>query len=118
MNGFKILRIECVNVNSLINKVLYVKHLAARHQLSVVAICEAWLVSSVSSSFVAVDGFQVVRGDGSDSIRKHGCCLYIADSLSFVSVEVDLLNVAVVFLRFVCSRGCCLQTSILYCCTG
>ena len=76
-------------MNSLINYVLYVKHLAARHHLSVVAICEAWLVSSVSSSFVAVDGFQVVRGDGSDSIRKHGCCLYVADSLSFVSVEVD-----------------------------
>ena len=89
-------------MNSLINKVLYVKHLAARHHLSVVAICETWLVPSVSSSFVAVDGFQVVRGDGSDSIRKHGCCLYVADSLSFVPVEVDLLNVAVVFLTDLC----------------
>ena len=58
---------------------------------------ETWLVPSVSSSFVAVDGFQVVSGDGSDSFKNHGCCLYVADSLSFVSVEVDLLNVAVVF---------------------
>ena len=39
-----------------------------------------------------------VRGDGSLSVRKHGCCLYVADSLSFVHVDVGLMNVAGVFL--------------------
>ena len=56
------------------------------------------MVPSVSSSFIAVDGLQVVRGDDSDSIRKRGCCLYVADSLLFVPVEVNFFNVAVVFL--------------------
>ena len=39
-----------------------------------------------------------MRGDGSDFMRKHGCCLYVANSLSFVPVKIDLLNVAVAFL--------------------
>ena len=43
--------------------------------MSIVAVCETWLIPSVSSSFVAIDGFQVVRGDGSNIISKHGCCL-------------------------------------------
>ena len=30
--------------------------------------------------------------------RKHDCCLYVADSLSFVQVDVDLSNAAGVFL--------------------
>ena len=60
--------------------------------------CETWLVPEVPSSSVAVDGFRVVRGDGSDAIRKHGCCLYVSESLSFVPIEIDLPNIADVLL--------------------
>ena len=87
-----------MNVNSLVSKVLYVKHFITMFSLSIVAVCETLLIPSVSSSFVAIDGFQVVRGDGSNITRKHGCCLYAAHFLSFASVDVGLLNVAVVFL--------------------
>ena len=31
-------------------------------------------------------------------VKKHGCCLYFADSLSFVHDDVGLINVAWVFL--------------------
>ena len=48
----------------------------------------------VASSFVAVDGFHVLWRDGSQSVRKHGCCLYVAKSLSFVQVDVGFINVA------------------------
>ena len=36
--------------------------------------------------------------DGSQSVREHGCCLFVGDTLSFVKIEVDLLNVATVLL--------------------
>ena len=77
MNGFEIMKIGSVNVNSLVGKVLYVKHLITRFSLNIVAVCETWLVPSGISSFFAIDGFQVVRGDCSNSIRKHVCCLYV-----------------------------------------
>ena len=60
--------------------------------------CETSLVPLVFSSFVFIDGFQVVRGDGSESVWKHGYCLYVGYSLSFIQIEVELLNVAAVLL--------------------
>ena len=56
------------------------------------------MVPSVSSSFVAIDEFQVMRGDSSETIRKHGCYAYVADFLSFVSVVAGVHNVAARFL--------------------
>ena len=61
------------------------------------AVFETWLVPSVSSSFVTIYRFRIVR-DGSQSVRKHGCNLYAGDTLSIVQIEVDLLNVAAVLL--------------------
>ena len=92
------MKFGCVNVNSLVNKVLYLRHLICEYDLGVLAVCETWLVPSVSSSFVSIDGFRIVRGDGSQSVRKHGCYLHVGDMLSFVQIEVDLLNVAAVLL--------------------
>ena len=74
---------------------MYIRHFIDK--LSVVAVCETWLVPTVSS-FVAVDGFHVLRGDGSQSVRKHGCCLYVVKSLPLVQVDVCFINVAEVFL--------------------
>ena len=61
-----------MNVNSLVNKVLYLSHMIGEHDLSVVAVYETWLIPSVSSSFVSIDEFRVVRGDGALLVRKHG----------------------------------------------
>ena len=40
----------------------------------------------------------MLRGDGSQSVGKHGYCLYVADSLSFIHVDVGLMNVEKIFL--------------------
>ena len=53
---------------------MYVRHFNKRFGLSIVAVCETWFIPSISS-FVAIDGLQVVRGDGSDSFRKYKCCM-------------------------------------------
>ena len=67
---FKVLKFRCVNVNSLANRVLYLRHLIGEYDLSIIAVCKTWLVPSVSSSFVSIDGFSVVRGDGSLICKK------------------------------------------------
>ena len=43
------------------------------------------------SSSLAVNGFHVLR---QQSVRKHEGYLYVANSLSFVQVDIDILNVA------------------------
>ena len=63
----------------------------SEYNFSVIAVCET-IVPSVSSSF---DGFRVVRRNGSQSTRKHDCCLYVGYSVSFVPIDADLINVAV-----------------------
>ena len=54
--------------------------------------------SCVVFIFCCIDGCQSVHRDESQSVRKHGCCMYVADSLLFVRSDVDLINVAGVFL--------------------
>ena len=80
------MKFECVNVNSLFSKVLYLRHLICEYNLGVSSVCETWLVPSVSSSFVSIDGFRIVHGDGFQSVRKHCCCLYVGAMLSFVYI--------------------------------
>ena len=66
-----------MNVNSLLCKLDYVSIFARDYDLNVVAVSESWLIESIPSSFVAIEGYSVVRGDVHGSIRKHGTCLYI-----------------------------------------
>ena len=113
----KILKFGCVNINSLANKVVYIRHFIDKYKLSVVAVCETWLVPNVSSSFVAVDGFHVFWGDGSQSVRKHGCCLYVAKYLSFVQVDVGFINVAGLFLSDLDVCFGSLPVSLIFCCS-
>jgi hypothetical protein len=87
-----------VNVNSLISKVNYVSHWIEQEGLSVVSVCETWLVASMSSSFVAFPGFRIVRGEVEGETRKHGTCLYVSNHLAYVPVDVALANVACVHL--------------------
>ena len=76
---------------------VYIKHLIEKFNLSVVAVSETLLVLDVPLSFVAIDGFWVVCGDGSDAVRKHGC-LYVSESCSYLLVEIDIPNIAGVLL--------------------
>jgi hypothetical protein len=68
------------------------------NELDVFVIGETWLVPSVSSSFVEVHEFSVVRGDTHSGIRKHGVCMYVKNSLNYEEVNLQLPNVAAVFL--------------------
>ena len=60
-------------------------------------------------SFVAIDGYSVVRGDVRGLIRKLGVCLYVSNNLQFEEVEIGCPNLAAVQLvhydLLIC--GCC-----------
>ena len=95
---YQVIRFGLVNVNSLLNKVDYVSVFARNYNLSVIAVGETHLVESISSSFVAIDGYSVVRGDVRGLIRKHGVCLYVSNNLQFEKVEIGCPNLAAVHL--------------------
>jgi hypothetical protein len=80
------------------SKVDYVSLFIEECELDVVVVGETWLVPDVASSFVAVEGFTLVRGDTNSLVRKHGVCIYIRDCLGFEEVAVAGPNVAAVHL--------------------
>ena len=49
--------------------------------ISILAITESWLVSSIGSSYVDIQGFKFYWGDGDFNIRKHGSGLYVRDDI-------------------------------------
>ena len=91
-------RIGCVNVNSLFNKVSYIQSLLVSEGLIMLAICETWLVEGIESSYVGIDGFNLIRRDVRGSVRKHGVGLYVSVAVDVVEVDVDVPNVLVVFV--------------------
>ena len=93
-----IFRLGTVNVNSLMNKVNFIADLLFHYDISVLGICETWLVDSCPSSFVEVRGFELFRGDVIGTIRKHGTAIYVKKDLKPVPFNVGIPNLAVVFL--------------------
>ena len=85
-----------MNVNSLINKLNFVGNLLGEEKLTLLAVCETWLVESVSTSFVDIVGYDFFRCDVVGQIRKHGVGLYVKRGLDVVRVEVEVPNVLVV----------------------
>ena len=78
-----------------------------RNELDIISISEMWLISGVESSFIALDGYVVVRGDTNSLVRKHGSCLHIRETFRFVEVDVALPNVVLM-------GSISVSTSILY----
>ena len=87
-----------VNVNSLMNKMYCLVDLVGACALDIVAVSETWLTASVPSSFVLLEGFDVVRGDTDSLVRKHGVCLFVRRGLHFVEHSLDCPNVAAIHL--------------------
>ena len=88
-----------VNVNSISNKVAYIFNLIKEENLNICAITESWLTSSCDSSYVAIDGYSLYRGDVEGTVRKHGSAIYVRKSLKHHEIKLSLPNVAAVFLE-------------------
>ena len=88
--------IGLVNANSLVNKLGFISALLQEENVTLLAVCETWLVESVPSSFVDIVGYNFFRCDVTGQIRKHGVGLYLRKEVEGVQVEVGLPNVVVV----------------------
>ena len=86
-------------MNSLANKIDLVSDFMMEYSLDIFVVTETWLVPSVSSSFVDVHEYTVVRGDTDGETRKHGVCIYIRKSLKYEEVVLHKPNVAAIFLN-------------------
>ena len=91
------MRVCTVNVNSLINKINSVHNLILDNNISVLGVCETWLVSSMSSSFVDLPGFCFFRGDVVGSIRKHGVGIYVDSRYKVRQIDVSIANLVIVY---------------------
>ena len=89
-----------VNLNSLTNKLNYVKNLLQSQNIDVLGISETWLVSEVSDSFISIPGYNLIRADSPSGIRKHGVALYIKVNIQFDFISVTIPNVIVIFLPY------------------
>ena len=61
--------------------------------------CETWLTSDVSSSYVDLPGFRFFRSDVVGPVKKHGVGLYVAQRFVAVPCEVDVPNVLSVYVE-------------------
>ena len=92
------LRFGKVNVNSIMNKMDCLTIFAEEHALDIVDMQERWLTSEVSSSFVTLNRFSIVRGDTEGLVRKHGVCMYVRKESRFIECFFDGPNAAAVHL--------------------
>ena len=90
---------DVVNVNSLMNKLSFVNNLILTENLSVLGICETWLLNSVDSSFVDLPGFTFFRKDTDSPSRKHGVGVYCRSELQAVKIDLDIPNVLVIHIQ-------------------
>lgn len=80
------LRIACLNVCSLPNKIVDIKDILERHKFDIFCVTETHLDEMIMDSAILIDGFQLVRKDRT----RHGggVAIYIKHSIDFVLVDL------------------------------
>ena len=68
------------------------------NSLEVLGVGETWLLNSDSSSFVDISGFSFIRADVKGFIRKHVVGVYVANTLKFEDIVVDVPNCIIIKL--------------------
>ena len=69
------------------------------NRVDIMCVCETWLNSATPDSFVSIDGYTIVRTDVVGEVRKHGVCIYVAESISFESVNLAIANLHAIRLH-------------------
>ena len=81
-----------VNLNSLVNKVNFVKDAIKSFSVDIMAISETWLSSDIKNPTIDIPEFNLIRSDSPSGIRKHGVAIYIRQSLINEVITVNLPN--------------------------
>lgn len=86
------------NVNSLINKVSFLKHFLFSNNAHVLGVTETWLISTIPDAAVSISNYNLFRNDVSGSVHKHGVCIYVHNSYRCLNMNIKIPNVCSVFL--------------------
>ena len=78
-----------LDTQSLLPKLSEVKILANKTRASVIAIPETWLDDTITDSEIELEGFNVIRNDGSK--KGGGVCIYIKNNIAF-NIIMDLCD--------------------------
>ena len=81
-----------INLNSLVNKVNFVKDTVESLNIDILAISETWLNGEINDATIDIPEFNLIRNDSPSGIRKHGVAIYIARALNYEVITVDLPN--------------------------
>ena len=71
----------------------FLSELLLDQDIKVACITESHLVPTISSSFIGIPHFSLVRNDVTGPVQKHGVCVYIHESVLIDSVDLSLANV-------------------------
>ena len=64
--------------------------------MKLVCVTESHLTSEVSSSFVAIPKFTLLRNDVEGSVHKHGVCAYVHEDILVDNISNPASNVLTV----------------------
>ena len=90
--------ISHVNVNSLVNKVSYIKNVISECCVDVLGISETWLNDEIYNSIVDVHGYDIIRSDSPSGRRKHGVCVYVRNNIKYEELNWLVPNVTLLYL--------------------
>ena len=77
-----------LNIRSILYKIHELRVLLSENRISVIAITETWLNSSINDEEVYIDGYSILRRDRAGD-HGGGVCLYIRSDIAF-NVREDL----------------------------
>ena len=92
------LNVGYVNLNNLSNKVEYVANILKTYNFHVFGVGESCLTDNVPSSFVSIWGYDIVRRDSPDNIRKPGVAVYLKLGLKFEAFQCSVDNLVIIYL--------------------
>lgn len=80
-------------MNGLPNKLGILSNFIDKHKLNIIGVSESHLTSLLSSSFISIPGYEIVRSDVKGRVPKHGVCAYVHRDLLVDQVTTPAENV-------------------------
>ena len=92
----KLSKLSCChkNVNTILarNKLSLIIAYNTGQKLDIICILETYLNSSVNESLLLIPGYQLLRADYPDNLKKGGACLYYKENLSLRHTETPCFS--------------------------
>ena len=88
-NKLKGLKIICLNIRSLINKIDELKYYISLLKPNIICICETWLNSDIYDSEINIEGYSVYRCDRKNNKKGRGIGIFVRQKSTLECYIVD-----------------------------